>query len=163
MGLFGNNTASRRDQLFDEVIKYLDSQGWKYNIKGTSDSFIEFNMGIKSKLSGVRVVVLVSDKEIQSMAFANIKATQDVLGNVIEYITRANYGLKLGKFEFDYRDGEVRFQTCLPCRDGGMPSQADIEHVVDIPILMMQRYGDGLVKNMMGFGNPAADIEEAEA
>ena len=80
---------------------------------------------------------------------------------MVEFITRANYGTKLGKFEFDYRDGEVRYQTCLPSREG-TPSMKDIEFCVDCGMLMLQRYGDGLVKNIMGFGNPEKDIEEIE-
>jgi len=152
--------ATRRDMLFNKVIEYLDSQKWKYTIKGNRD-FIEFNMGLKGKISSCRIVVLASENEIQSIAFAPIKASQDNFANVIEFITRANYGLKVGKFEFDYRDGEVRYQSCLPCREG-MPSMKDIEFVVDLPMLMLQRYGDGLVKNLMGFGSPEADIRAIE-
>ena len=157
---FFKESLSRRDQLFNKVIEYLDSQSWKYTIKGNRD-FIEFNMGLKGKISSCRVVVLVSEKEIQSIGFAPIKASNDAYANVVEFITRANYGRKVGKFEFDYRDGEVRYQSCLPCRES-IPNLADIEHVVDIPMLMLQRYGDGLVKNLMGFGSPEADIQAIE-
>ena len=157
---FFKESLPRRDILFNKVIEYLDSQKWKYTIKGNRD-FIEFNMGLKGKISSCRIVVLASENEIQSIAFAPIKASQDNFDNVIEFITRANYGLKVGKFEFDYRDGEVRYQSCLPCREG-MPSMKDIEFVVDLPMLMLQRYGDGLVKNLMGFGTPEADIRQIE-
>lgn len=78
-----------------------------------------------------------------------------------EYITRANFGLKMGNFELDYRDGEIRYQSCLPCREG-IPSLKDIEYAVDVTFLMMNRYGDGLAKNIMGFGDPARDVEAAE-
>lgn len=157
---FFRESLSRKDLLFNKVVEYLDSQQWKYTIKGERD-FIEFNMGLKGKISSCRMVVLASDKEIQSMAFAPIKASTDSFGTVVEFITRANYGLKVGKFEFDYRDGEVRYQACLPCREG-MPSMSDIEFVVDLPMMMLQRYGDGLVKNLMGFGTPEADIRAIE-
>lgn len=32
---------------------------------------------------------------------------------VAEYLTRANWGLRLGNFEMDYSDGEVRYKTSL--------------------------------------------------
>ena len=38
----------------------------------------------------------------------------------------------------------------------------DVEFAVDCGMLMLQRYGDGLFKNIMGFGNPAKDIAEIE-
>ena len=67
----------------------------------------------------------------------------------------------MGKFEFDYRDGEVRYQSCLSCREG-IPSLKDVEFTVDVTMLMLQRYGDGLIKNLMGFGNPEQDIREID-
>lgn len=157
---FFKESLSRKDLLFNKLIEYLDSQQWKYSIKGNRD-FIEFNMSLKGKISSCRMVVVASDNEIQAMAFAPIKAAEENFASVVEFITRANYGLKVGKFEFDYRDGEVRYQSCLPCREG-MPSMKDVEFVVDLPMLMLQRYGDGLVKNLMGFGTPEADIRAIE-
>ena len=38
-------------------------------------------------------------------------------------------------------------------------SPQDVERVVDMGFLMFQRFGDGLIKNLMGFGNPAEDIK----
>ena len=157
---FFRETLSRRDQIFNRVIEYLDSQKWKYNIRGDRE-FIEFNMGLKGKINSCRMVVLVSEKEVQSIAFAPLKASQDAFANTIEFITRANYGLKVGKFEFDYEDGEVSYQSSLSCIQS-VPDIKDVERVVDMPFLMLERYGNGLVKNLMGFGNPKEDIREVE-
>ena len=159
MALWGQ--VSRKEQLFNKVIEYLDSQKWKYTIKGSNRDIAELNMSLKSKLNSCRMLVTTSDKDIQAFAVSPIKASPDCFANVVEYITRANYGLKVGKFEFDYRDGEVRYQSCLSCREG-MPSLEDIEFTVDVTMLMLQRYGDGLVKNMMGFGNPEQDIAQVD-
>ena len=80
----------------------------------------------------------------------------------MEYITRANYGLTMGCFEFDYSDGEVGFRTYLTSIDGD-PEFDNVEWVVDMPGAMFRRYGDGLAKALMGFGDPEADIAAAEA
>ena len=149
---------NRKQMHHNLILAYLDSQNWKYTVK---DGFMEFGMGIKSKIGNCRIVVVPGEKEIQSYAFCPIKASKDTYANVVEYITRANYGLKVGKFEFDYRDGEVRYQTCLPSRDG-TPSLQEVEFIVDLPMLMLQKYGDGLAKNLMGFGDPEKDVAEVE-
>ena len=36
-----------------------------------------------------------------------------------EFLTRANYGLRLGDLEMDFRDGEVRYKASLDIADGG--------------------------------------------
>lgn len=153
--------VSRKEMLFSKVVEYVNSQNWKYTIKGSDRDILELTMGLKGKINNCRMIVTASEKEIQAFAVAPIKASSDSYGDVVEFITRANYGLKIGKFEFDYRDGEVRFQSCLPCREG-VPSLKDIEITVDVTMLMLQRYGDGLIKNMMGFGNPEQDIAQIE-
>jgi hypothetical protein len=35
-----------------------------------------------------------------------------------EFLTRANYGLWVGNFELDFRDGEIRYKTSLHIGDG---------------------------------------------
>lgn len=152
---------SRKDMLFGKALEYVKSQNWKYSVIGSGKDIIELQMGLKGRLNSCRMIITAGEKEIQAYAFAPIKATPDCYANVVEFITRANYGLKIGSFEFDYRDGEVRYHSCLPCQEG-VPSLKDIEITVDVTMLMLQRYGDGLVKNLMGFGDPERDVAAME-
>lgn len=152
---------AHKDKLMQRVVEYLDSQNWHYDITGDNNHIVKFGLNITGKLKNCRMFIIVSEKDIQSIAVAPINATEDVYDDVVEFLTRANYGLKLGNFEFDYSDGEVRYQSCMVC-GGGVPTLDDVERVVDIPFLMLQRYGDGLVKNLMGFGDPESDIKEIE-
>ena len=117
-------------------------------------TIVSFGIRLKSRLSSCQVFAVASATEIQAFAVCPIKGGEEVRPAVAEYITRANYGLKIGKFEMDYKDGEVRYQSALPAAEG-VPSLRDVERVVDIPYLMMDRFGDGLVRCLMGVGGPA--------
>lgn len=150
---------AQKDILMRKTIEYLDSQGWRYS---RDDYKITFSLGINSKLSRCHMVIIVSDKGIYAQATCPINASKDVYNTVVEYITRANYGMSFGCFAFDYRDGEVSFRDYLVAMEG-VPSIKDIERTVDIPFMMMDQYGDGLVKSLMGFGDPERDVEEAES
>ena len=48
---------------------------------------------------------------VQFMAVIPVPIPEEERDRVSEVITRANWGLKVGKFEMDYTDGEVRFQA----------------------------------------------------
>ena len=154
---------SHIDQLVQVTKDYLDSQNWHYQTEQPNENTFIFNMNMsmKNKLSSCRLIVAVNNNTIQSLAICPLKATEDVYGPVVEYLTRANYGLMIGKFEFDYKDGEIRYQSALSCVEN-VPSMADVERVVDVSFLMMRRYGDGLMKNLMGIGFPEQDVKEAE-
>ena len=44
-----------------------------------------------------------------------------------EYLHRANYGLRVGNFELDYDDGEIRYKTYI---------DADFTEITDKTIMM---------------------------
>lgn len=146
------------EALKNRACEYLDSQNWNYDV---DDNVIVFGMSINSKLNSCRVMIIISEREIQTYALAPVKASPENYADVVEFITRANFNLKLGKFEFDFGSGKVRFQTCLVCVDT-VPGLKDVERAVDTSLLMLDHYGDGLIKNMMGYGNPEADIRAIE-
>lgn len=146
------------------LISYLDSQGWHYEVRRDDGeryvARIGFNIG--NRLKSIEILAIADSSAIQSIGVSPINADRGDYDKVVEYITRANYGLKIGNFEFDYSDGEVRFQSIL-FNKVGQPNQQNIEIIVDMPYHMFDRYGDGLVKALMGFGDPEADIAAAEA
>ena len=152
---------THKEQLIQRTREYLDSQNWHYELKGEENGHFIIRMGLHNRLQRCTMLIVVSEKEIQTAAVSPISATEDVYADVVEYITRANHGLKIGKFEFDYEDGEVSYQSSLSCIQS-VPDIKDVERVVDMPVLLRERDGNGLVKNLMGFGNPKEDIREVE-
>lgn len=58
---------------------------------------------------------------------------------VIEFVTRANYGMFVGNFEMDLSDGEVRYKTSADVADTDMPFALFKSNVVQ-NVLTMDRY-----------------------
>ncbi len=56
-----------------------------------------------------------------------------------ELLTRANYGMFVGAFEFDLDDGEVRFKTAVDFRDDRL-SVALVRNAVETNWITMTRY-----------------------
>lgn len=148
---------THQEQLLTRMVEYLDSKGLKYELNAQKD-MINFSADIKSKLSGCREFIGIGETELQFFTVCPLKASRDVYGSVVEFLTRANYGLKVGSFEFDYSDGEIRYQYCLPCHET-IPSMEDVQRCVLIGFQMFNVFGDGLLRNLMGFGDPEADIK----
>lgn len=80
---------------------------------------------------------------------------------VAEYVTRANYNLRVGNFEMDYSDGQVCFRTSM-IMDGVQPTVDLIKEVALANFSTMDRYLPGLMSVMYGKARPKAAIEEAE-
>ena len=82
-----------------------------------------------------------------------------------EYLLRANYGLKFGGFDFDFRDGEILYRVTIFCgrEEFSPPTHDQIDYAIAISLTMVEKYGDDLIKVMFGLIEPEDAIAAAEA
>ncbi|MCI8497047.1 MAG: YbjN domain-containing protein [Clostridiales bacterium] len=147
--------------IANAVRDYLNSQEWNFDYKAEKNYF-RMGMNLKSKLKSCEVVIRIREDSFTVYAISPISADDNTKSAVAEYITRANYGLKVGNFEMDYSDGEVRYKCHHECGDNA-PAQDVVESNVDLSFLMMQRYGDGLLAVIFGVATPEVACQQAEA
>ena len=161
--------ATTMRQAIACVRNVLDSNGYKYRFDAEKNKFtMGFNLS-RSKLKSCDIVIYVrpvNDDEYYCRALLaygniNISADRQSMDEVCEYVTRANYGLTLGNFELDFRDGEIRYKMSINVRDC-LPGDDAIDDLWSIPVGMMNKYGDGLLAVNMGFSSAADAIARAE-
>ena len=82
-----------------------------------------------------------------------------------EFILRANYGLRIGGFDFDFDDGEISYRIALYCgeKDFAPPTYEQIDFAVIVGLMMIEKYGNALVKVMFGLLEPEDAVEDAES
>ncbi len=82
---------------------------------------------------------------------------------VAEFVTRANYGFRLGAFEMDYEDGEVRFRAGVDLEgtdpDGLVPL---IRSCVAVSVSTADRYFPGLMSVVYGGASAKDAIMQVE-
>jgi hypothetical protein len=91
-----------------------------------------------------------------------MKAPEQARPAVAEYLTRANYGLRLGSFEMDFSDGEVRYKNSLGF-EGATLTPELIKHAIYPAVQTMDRYLPGLMAVIYGGKSPAEAIDEIES
>jgi hypothetical protein len=92
---------------------------------------------------------------------APIKAPQEVRDAVAAYITRANFGLRIGNFELDFSDGEVRYKSSLDF-EGQTLTPVLIKNAIYPAVHTMDFYLPGLLAVMYGNRTPEEAISEIE-
>lgn len=92
---------------------------------------------------------------------APVKAPEDARPRVAEYLTRANYGLRIGNFEFDYNDGEIRYKSSLDFESEGL-THGYIKNSVYPAVHTMDHYLPGLLGVMYGNKTPEEAIADIE-
>jgi len=147
-------------RIFNAVVDYLTEDDWKYTVlDGESTLMLSF----RGK-SGSWQCFGRADEEKQCFSFYSVlppNATEEKRAVVAEFINRANYGLIVGNFEMDYRDGQVRYKTSIDI-EGGELTPKMIENIVYANLMTMDDYFPGFMEVMYGAKEPAAVIEEIE-
>jgi hypothetical protein len=145
---------------FEMLSTYLDEDEWfPRRIEGK----YAYSMSYSGKNGDLRcyAIIRVDLEEFLFYAVAPVKVPEEVRTAVAEYITRANYGLRIGNFEMDYSDGEVRYKSSLDFESQSLTSDL-IRNSIYPAVHTMDRYLPGLLRVSFGGATPHEAIEEVE-
>lgn len=147
-------------QAFGLLTSFLDKDEWfPRRIEGK----YAYSMSYSGKNGDLRcyAIIRVDLEEFLFYAVAPVKAPEEVRPAIAEYLTRANYGLRIGNFELDYTDGEVRYKSSLGF-EGQMLTSDLIRNAIYPAVHTMDRYLTGLLRVSFGGATPLEAIEEVE-
>lgn len=142
------------------IKKFLDEDDWHYSFNEEKGNFT-FNLTLNNKLKKVSYEVRVRDTHYLVYATCPINA-DDCKAEMAEFISRANYGLVNGNFEFDFRDGEIRYKCYVGCNDT-TPGKEEIRKSIYIPAVMFKRYGEGIAAVLFGVKSAEQAVKDCEA
>lgn len=147
-------------QAFELLSSYLDEDEW---FPRRIDGKYAYSMSYSGKNGDLRcyAIIRVDLEEFLFYAVAPIKVPEDVRTAVAEFLTRANYGLRIGNFELDYSDGEVRYKSSLDFEGENLTSEL-IRNAIYPAVHTMDRYMPGLLRVSFGGATPHEAIEEVE-
>lgn len=146
--------------LFAAFERFFLEQEWPVKVLPDQNLIV---MGVQTEAGPVEAVVQVYEQAGQAVfhTLLPLKASEDRRLAVMEFVTRANFGMLLGNFELDLRDGEVRYRTTLLVPDSE-PTMAQIGVVVYTNLSMMDRYRPGLEAVMERGEDPNAAVLACE-
>ena len=103
--------------LFSTLIDYMEDEDWKYEIL-EGETIIRFHF----KGSAGRLLCYGEvDEEKYWLIFYSympVNSPPEKMASAAEFVTRANRGMRIGNFELDFDDGEIRYKTSLDVEGG---------------------------------------------
>jgi len=140
------------------ITDYLDSIEWNYEDK---DTYILFGIHI-NEIKIECVVDILKDIELL-IAYSIIpnRVPEKYKDKIAEFITRANYGLRIGNFEMDYKDGEVRYKT-YQNYDNDCINVEVLKHLIHANIKTTEKYYLGFAKIIYAEFSPEEAINFVE-
>jgi len=151
-----------REQIIDAVRDWLDQDDWHYDFDAEDMTLTTGVGGLDSKIKKLSLLFLFKEDCYTLYATAPINGDTDDLTELNKFITMANYGLRNGNFELDFRDGEIRYKTFVNCDGLETLPEEIIKDSVYAACLTVDRYGDGLAALAMGFSDAETEIKKVE-
>lgn len=122
-----------------------------------------FNAGfkVKCKIGSVNILIVLRKNAYCVYTKIPLMVEEENRHKVAEYICRANYGLIQGNFEFDFRDGEIRYKSSILC-DNDATSENIVNACIGLSLAMIERYCDGIFQVIFNIESPEEAIKHAE-
>jgi len=148
------------ESMLDVVKQFFDEDEWHYDEIPDRDLLA---VGYAGQNGSFTCVAQARDALYQFLFYCLLptKVPEDKRDDVAKFITLANYGMRIGNFELDYADGEVRYKTSIDVEDDRL-STALLRNAVYTAVLTMDRYQPGIMQVVYGNVEPEEAVDRIE-
>jgi hypothetical protein len=145
---------------YEELLNLLNEREIGYS---TSDDQ-SVRTDLRGDVAAYRIVarVEVDCHLFQVFGYSPLRVPRGCRQAVAEAITRANYGLRLGKFELDLDDGELRFQIAQILIADTVGEEV-IDRMIGAAINMLDMYLPAFLSVIYANESPKDVIERVES
>lgn len=146
--------------VYDAMVRFFREDDWKFEqVEGKPILRMGFAGDNGKWTCMARAIEDAQQFIFYSIAPANVP--EDKRREMAEFITRANYGMRIGNFEMDFSDGELRYKSSIDGEDDRLSAPL-VKHMVYPNVLMMDKYLPGILGILYGNKTAQQAIEEIE-
>ena len=146
--------------ICNRIIKFLKDDDWNYKLN-TEKETIALGLTIHNKMKQVDIMFDLRDDKYLLFFTCPLSVEEGERAEMRILLNRINYNLLCGNFEMDERDGEIRFRYTVDC-DNCPPSQEVIRHSLYRSASTLEKYGDAIIKVLMGFATGEDAYKDAQ-
>jgi hypothetical protein len=145
---------------YEELVELLDERGIGY----WTNEDQAVRLDLRGEVAVYRITAGVEPETdlFQVVGRSPVPVPEGCRTSAAETIARANYGLRLGKFELDLDDGEVRFQVSQILVDEAV-GQDVIDRMIGTTVNMLETYLPALLSVIYANEQPKEAIARVEA
>ena len=145
-------------EAFTTLGQFLEADGWYP--QRIEDKYV-YRMGFAGQ-NGQQTcfaTIFMDYEQLLFYAIAPVKVPETARPAAAEFITRANYGLRIGNLEMDFTDGEVRYKSSLDF-EGETLTAGLIKNTIYPTVQALDRYLPGLMGVIYGDKSPTEALAD---
>ncbi len=146
--------------LFDTAVQFFEDDEWNF-MEVRPGELLGMMFSGDSGNFDCRAIADEKSQIFQFISEAPVKVPENKRLLIAELLTRANYGLRIGKLEMDFEDGQVSYQTGISV-EGDRLTPALIRHLVYSSVFLIDLYFPAILKVIYGGASPEKALKEIE-
>ncbi|MGE0706971.1 MAG: YbjN domain-containing protein [Planctomycetota bacterium] len=147
-------------RIYESMVEWFQEDGWNFQ-EHPERGYV--SMGVDGSHANWRCFAQ-ADEEREIFVFyavAPVKVPEEQRHDVALFTTRANYGMRIGNFELDLDDGELRYKTSVDV-EGTYDITAVIRQCVAAALSTADRYFPGLAGILYAGLSPQEAVAKVE-
>jgi len=149
-------------QLLETIKQFFKEDNWSFT-ESQADTGLSLRFAGKSGQWNCYARVREQEGQFIFYSYAPIDVPKAKYPPIIKYITRANFGLSIGDFEFNFLMGTIQFKTSIDVNgEESKLSFALIKHLVYGNVVTMDKYLPGLELVVKGKATAEQAIAQIE-
>lgn len=146
---------------FERLVQHLEEYELRFETDTENETIVASFSG---QVASYRVIGRIeADQDLfQVFGLIPIRVPKGCRPAVAEAITRANFGLKVGNFEMDFDDGELRYQIAHLLAGDSLDGET-VRRLIGTTMAMMDRYLPAILSVIYGNELPADAVRFAES
>ena len=138
----GKTKANSKGKIYQAMLNFFSEEDWEFTkLQGE----LTLRLACQGKNGQWNCFALAHEEKHRFLFYSICPFGIPSLNRsaIAEFITRANYGMELGNFEFNFDSGEIRFKTSLDVT-GDRITPALIKQLVYTNVLTLDQYLPGI-------------------
>ena len=156
-----DNSQLHNKPISEVMLDFFSQDDWDYYWWEEGET-LQLECQVKNGRLTCYAKAINDKQQFVFYSLCPLTAPEEQRSAIAELITKVNYGMVIGNFEFDFSDGEIRYKTSLDV-EGDRLSNALIKQTVYLNVLTMDKYLPALVaviNNELSVDNAIAIVEQ---
>lgn len=142
--------------VYSALVSFLTEQGLMFTEEPEQDR-VRFEYATQDAAWSSFAVAFEEDQQVALYGVLPFAVGAERRADILELITRINYGQVIGNFEMDLDDGEVRFKTSIDF-DGAELTLALLRQIFAANVAIMSHYLPALLAVALRGSEPVAAL-----
>lgn len=151
---------------YEKLVRHFADRELRYS---AHDERLTVTADFRGEVGSFRLMARIDEDDslLQVFAYIPIRATPGSRAVIAEAVSRANFGMKVGKFELDMSDGELLYQAAqilVPGEDGEtfLPDRV-IGRLIGTALAMVDKYTPAYLSIIYGNETPEDAVRCVES